>query len=242
MEIIKSRIDPDANAQQVELLAVVADEARKHKLDVMVHAVSPKAMLAAVKAGATKLVHTPHNGWLTEAEARVVRDAGIETLSTIGFGVPVFGVFNNNNVPTFRDGNPWPSGILDGQGKSLPLSAFVGSDFDIRQRQPMLLKHHGLCERQRIRHRHLVIQPASVSSRREPLDDSGAITEWNPCGIEVGPTDSARHDNERGAFPFPHRITQWAARPLLGAGLGLHVNRAHRVVFLHAQDNVVTLL
>jgi imidazolonepropionase-like amidohydrolase len=73
-------------------------------------------MLAAVKAGARKLVHTPHGAWLTEAEARVVRDAGIEVLSTIGFGVPVFGVFNNNNVPTFRDGKPWPSEILNGQG------------------------------------------------------------------------------------------------------------------------------
>lgn len=117
VEIIKARIDPDANAQQTEMLAVVTDEAKKHKLDVMVHAVSPAAMLAAVKAGATKLVHTPHGGWLTEADARVVRDAGIELLSCIGFGVPVFGVHNQNNVPTFRDGNPWPSGILDGKGR-----------------------------------------------------------------------------------------------------------------------------
>ena len=117
VEIIKARIDPDANTQQSEMLAVVVDESKKHKLDVMVHAVSPKAMLAAVKAGATKLVHTPHNGWLTEADARVVKDAGIEVLSCIGFGVPVFGVHNQNNVPTFRDGNPWPSGILDGQGR-----------------------------------------------------------------------------------------------------------------------------
>ena len=37
-------------------------------------------------------------------------------LSTIGFGVPAFGVFNNSNVPTFRDGRPWPAGILNGQG------------------------------------------------------------------------------------------------------------------------------
>lgn len=117
VEIIKARIDPDANVQQTETLAAVADEARKFKLDVMVHAVSPKAMLAAVKAGATKLVHTPHGGWLTEADARVVKDAGIEVLSCIGFGVPVFGVYNQNNVPTFRDGNPWPSAILDGQGR-----------------------------------------------------------------------------------------------------------------------------
>ncbi|NOT25057.1 MAG: amidohydrolase family protein [Acidobacteria bacterium] len=114
VEIIKARIDPPAAAPQVAMLAVVTDEARKHNLDVMVHAVSPAAMLAAVKAGARKLVHTPHNGWLTEADARIVKDAGIEVLSTIGFGVPVFGVFNNDNVPTFRDGKPWPSGIIDG--------------------------------------------------------------------------------------------------------------------------------
>ena len=116
VEIIKARIEPAANPQEIAMLAVVTDEARKHNLDVMVHAVSPAAMLAAVKAGARKLVHTPHGGWLTDAEARVVKDAGIEVLSTIGFGVPVFGVFNDNNVPTFRDGKPWPSGILEGQG------------------------------------------------------------------------------------------------------------------------------
>ena len=117
VEIIKAAIAPAPSAQELEVLRAVTDEARKYKLDVMVHAVSPAAMLAAVKAGATKLVHTPHGGWLTEADARVVKDAGIEMLSTIGFGVPVFGVFNQKNVPTFRDGKPWPDGILDGQGR-----------------------------------------------------------------------------------------------------------------------------
>ena len=117
VEIIKARIDPDANAQQRATLAAITDEARKHKLDVMVHAVSVPAMLAAVEAGATKLVHTPHGSWLSEADAKKVAAAGIETLSTAGFGLPVFGVFNKDNVPTFRDGSPWPSGILDGQGR-----------------------------------------------------------------------------------------------------------------------------
>lgn len=117
VEIIKAAIAPAPGAQELEVLSAVTDEARKYKLDVMVHAVSPAAMLAAVTAGATKLVHTPHGGWLTEADARVVKDAGIEMLSTIGFGVPVFGVFNQQNVPTFRDGKPWPDGILDGQGR-----------------------------------------------------------------------------------------------------------------------------
>ena len=82
----------------------------------MVHAVSVPAMLAAMEAGATKLVHTPHGSWLSEADARKVAAAGIEMLSTAGFGLPVFGVFNKDNVPTFRDGSPWPSGILDGAG------------------------------------------------------------------------------------------------------------------------------
>ncbi len=113
VEIIKARLD---DTQQATILAAITDEAREHGLDVMVHATSPATMLAAVKAGARKLVHTPHNDWLTDAEARVVRDAGIEVLSTIGFGVPVFGVFNDENVPTFRDGKPWPTGINNYQG------------------------------------------------------------------------------------------------------------------------------
>ena len=117
VEIVKARIDPPAAAPQVAMLAAVIDEAKKHKLEVMVHAVSPQAMIAAVKAGAQKLVHTPHRGWLTDADARLVREAGVEMLSCIGFGVPVFNVHNNDNMPTFRDGKPWPDAILDGQGR-----------------------------------------------------------------------------------------------------------------------------
>ena len=113
VEIIKARLD---DTQQATILAAITDEAREHGLDVMVHATSPATMLAAVKAGARKLVHTPHNDWLTDADAGVVRDAGVEVLSTIGFGVPVFGVFNNENLPTFRDGQPWPTGINNYQG------------------------------------------------------------------------------------------------------------------------------
>lgn len=116
VEFIKASITPQAVPQEVAMLTAVAQEARRHTINLMVHAVSPKAMVAAVTAGSTKLVHTPHNGYLKPEEARMVRDAGIENLSTIGFGVPVFGVFNKDNIPTFRDGKPWPSGIIDGSG------------------------------------------------------------------------------------------------------------------------------
>ena len=117
IEIIKARIDPEPTDLQKSILGVVIDEARKNKLDVMVHAVSVPAMLAALELGAPKLVHTPHGSWLSTEDARKVAAAGVETLSTNGFGVPVFDVFNKENVPTFRDGSPWPDGILDGKGR-----------------------------------------------------------------------------------------------------------------------------
>jgi imidazolonepropionase-like amidohydrolase len=111
VEIIKARIEPPAVEEQLVKLRAVADEAKKQNLGVMVHAVSPRAMVEAVKAGATKLVHTPHNGYVTAEQAKFIKDSGIEMLSTIGFGVPVFGVFNKDNKPTFRDGKPWPGGM-----------------------------------------------------------------------------------------------------------------------------------
>jgi imidazolonepropionase-like amidohydrolase len=108
VEIVKAGVTP----AEKDMLAAIVDEARKHDLDVMVHAVTAPAMLAAIEAGAAKLVHTPHDSFLTNEQAKMVADAGIENLSTVGFAVPVFNVFNQNNVPTFRDGSPWPSGIL----------------------------------------------------------------------------------------------------------------------------------
>ena len=78
---------------------------------------APPPMMAAVDAGVPLLVHTPHFGWLTMDEAKRVSAAGIKQFSTIGFGVPVFGVFADDNKPRFRDGKPWPESILDGDGR-----------------------------------------------------------------------------------------------------------------------------
>jgi len=111
-------IDPKPpKPQQLENLRAIVDESKKAGVLVMVHAVSPQAMLAAVDAGVPLLVHTPHFGWLTEEDARKVAAAGIKNLSTIGFGVPVFGVFADDNKPRFRDGKPWPDSIIDGEGR-----------------------------------------------------------------------------------------------------------------------------
>jgi imidazolonepropionase-like amidohydrolase len=104
-------------APQFEALAAAADEGKKAGVYVAVHAVSVPAMLAAVKAGVPKLVHTPHFQWMTAEDARAVKDAGVQVLSCVGFGAPVFDVFNKDNVPTFRDGGKWPDAILDGEGR-----------------------------------------------------------------------------------------------------------------------------
>ena len=102
---------------QLENLRAIVDESKKVGALVMVHAVSPQAMVAAVDAGAPLLVHTPHFGWVTNEEAKKVAAAGVLNLSCAAFGVPLFDVFRQDNVPTFRDGKPWPEAIIDGDGR-----------------------------------------------------------------------------------------------------------------------------
>jgi imidazolonepropionase-like amidohydrolase len=99
---------PGPTAKELENLKAIVDESKKVGVWVQIHAVSPQAMMAAVDAGVPKLVHTPHFGWLSFEDAKRVAASGVKQLSTIGFGVPVFGVFADDNKPRFRDGRPWP--------------------------------------------------------------------------------------------------------------------------------------
>jgi len=108
---------PGPTAKELENLRAAVDESRKAGVWIQIHAVSPQSMMAAVDAGVMKLVHTPHFGWLSFDDAKRVAAAGVKQLSTIGFGVPVFGVFADDNKPRFRDGKPWPEAILDGDGR-----------------------------------------------------------------------------------------------------------------------------
>jgi imidazolonepropionase-like amidohydrolase len=108
---------PGPTAKELENLTTAVDESKKVGVWIQIHAVSPQSMVAAVDAGVVKLVHTPHFGWLSFDDAKKVAAAGVKQLSTIGFGVPVFGVFANDNQPRFRDGRPWPESILDGDGR-----------------------------------------------------------------------------------------------------------------------------
>jgi imidazolonepropionase-like amidohydrolase len=105
---------PGPSEKELEVLRAVVDEAKKAGVMVQVHAVSSPAMVAAVEAGVPLLVHLPNKDWVSKEDAKKVAAAGTKVLGTVSFGSPVFGVFADDNKPRFRDGKPWPEGIVDG--------------------------------------------------------------------------------------------------------------------------------
>jgi imidazolonepropionase-like amidohydrolase len=102
--------------QETRNLAAGIDEARKLGVDFQVHAVSDLSMVAAVRMGAKKLVHSVNINWVSVAQAKEVAASGAQVASITGFGSPNFDVFSRDNKPKFRDGKPWPEGIIDSQG------------------------------------------------------------------------------------------------------------------------------
>ena len=84
---------PGPSEKELEILRAVVDEAKKVGVMVQVHAVSSKAMVAAVDAGVPLLVHLPNKDWVSKEDAKKVAAAGVKVLGTVSFGAPVFGVF-----------------------------------------------------------------------------------------------------------------------------------------------------
>jgi imidazolonepropionase-like amidohydrolase len=105
---------PGPNEKELEVLRAVVDEGKKAGVIVQVHAVSSKAMMAAVDAGVPLLVHLPNKDWVSKEDAKRLAASGTKILGTVGFGTPVFGVFAEDNLARFRDGKPWPESIVDG--------------------------------------------------------------------------------------------------------------------------------
>jgi len=105
---------PGPSEKELEILRAVVDEAKKDGVMVQVHAVSSKAMVAAVDAGVPLLVHLPNKDWVSKEDAKKLAASGTKILGTVGFGTPVFGVFADDNLARFRDGKAWPDGIVDG--------------------------------------------------------------------------------------------------------------------------------
>jgi imidazolonepropionase-like amidohydrolase len=105
---------PGPTEKELEVLMAIVDEAKKAGVMVQVHAVSSRAMVAAVDAGVPLLVHLPNKDFTSKEDAKKLAAAGTKILGTVGFGTPVFGVFADDNLPRFRDGKPWPESIVDG--------------------------------------------------------------------------------------------------------------------------------
>jgi imidazolonepropionase-like amidohydrolase len=105
---------PGPSEKELEILRAVVDEAKKVGVMVQVHAVSTKAMVAAVDAGVPLLVHLPNKDFMSKEDAKKLAASGTKILGTVGFGTPVFGVFADDNLARFRDGRPWPDSIVDG--------------------------------------------------------------------------------------------------------------------------------
>jgi imidazolonepropionase-like amidohydrolase len=105
---------PGPSERELEVLRAIVDEGKKAGVMVQVHAVSTRAMIAAVDAGVPLLVHLPNKDFMSKDDAKKLAASGTRILGTTGFGVPVFGVFATDNQARFRDGRPWPESIIDG--------------------------------------------------------------------------------------------------------------------------------
>jgi imidazolonepropionase-like amidohydrolase len=102
---------PGPTEREMEVLRAILDESKKAGVMVQVHAVSSQSTMAAIDAGVPLLVHTTNKNFLTREIARKMAASGVKVLSTVGFGSPVFGVFADDNVPRFRNGEAWPDSI-----------------------------------------------------------------------------------------------------------------------------------
>jgi imidazolonepropionase-like amidohydrolase len=102
--------------QETRNLAAGIDEAKKVGLPFQVHAVSDLALVDSVRFGALKQVHSQNINWVSKEQAKEVAAAGAQVASICGFGSPNFDVYSHDNLPKFRDGKPWPEGIVDSQG------------------------------------------------------------------------------------------------------------------------------
>jgi imidazolonepropionase-like amidohydrolase len=112
--------EPAPPQAEIEVLKAIVDEAKKVGVQVNVHAVSSPAMVAAVDAGVTRLVHLPNKDFTTYDQAERVAQTGSIVAGLIAFGAPNIDTLSaapaavqwpRDNTARFRDGKPWPEAI-----------------------------------------------------------------------------------------------------------------------------------
>jgi imidazolonepropionase-like amidohydrolase len=112
--------EPAPPQAEIEVLKAIVDEAKKAGVQVNVHAVSSPAMVAAVDAGVTRLVHLPNKDFTSYEQAERVAQTGSIVAGLIAFGAPNIDTLSaapatvqwpKDNTTRFRDGKPWPEAI-----------------------------------------------------------------------------------------------------------------------------------
>ncbi len=112
--------EPAPPQAEIETLKAIVDEAKKVGIQVNVHAVSSTAMVAAIDAGVTRLVHLPNKDWTSYEQAEKVAQSGAIVAGLIAFGAPNIDRLSpapaqvqwpKDNQTRFRDGKPWPEAI-----------------------------------------------------------------------------------------------------------------------------------
>ena len=112
--------EPGPTPAEIEVLTAIVDEAKKVGMQVNVHAVSSPAMVAAIDAGVTRLVHIPNKDFTTYDQAERVAQTGSIVAGAIAFGAPYIDRLSpapaqvqwpRDNATRFRDGKPWPEAI-----------------------------------------------------------------------------------------------------------------------------------
>jgi imidazolonepropionase-like amidohydrolase len=113
--------EPAPPQAEIETLKAIVDEAKKVGIQVNVHAVSSPAMIAAIDAGVTRLVHLPNKDWTSYEQADAVARSGAIVAGLIAFGAPNIDTLSQGAAPVqwpkdntarFRDGRPWPDAIV----------------------------------------------------------------------------------------------------------------------------------
>jgi imidazolonepropionase-like amidohydrolase len=128
--------EPAPPQSEIEVLKAIVDEAKKAGVQVNVHAVSSPAMVAAVEAGVTRLVHLPNKDFTSYEQAERVAQTGSIVAGLIAFGAPNIDTLSaapavvqwpKDNTTRFRDGKPWPEAIAganrDPKGRALGTEA-----------------------------------------------------------------------------------------------------------------------
>jgi imidazolonepropionase-like amidohydrolase len=128
--------EPAPPQAEMEVIKAVVDEAKKQGVQVNIHAVSTPAMIAAIEAGVTRLVHLPNKDWTGFDQAAQVAATHSIVAGLNAFGAPIIDrespppapvQFPKDDSPRFRDGKPWPEAIAganrDPKGRAMGTEA-----------------------------------------------------------------------------------------------------------------------